>query len=339
MGRYSSDYVLGCHPRVLEAIKKYNSTPYAGYGEDERCASAAEIIKKLCGRKDIDVHFLVGGTQTNRTVLTAMLRPHEGVIACESGHINVHETGAIEASGHKVIALPAVGGKLTPKSLDAYCAKINGDATREHMVKPAAVYISNTTETGTVYNADELRALRSVCDKWGLYLFLDGARLGYAMACEPSVTFGLLCEVCDVFYIGGTKQGALFGEAVVIVNDRIKPDFRYHMKQSGAMLAKGFLLGIQFEELLKDGLYGEIAENAIVQARRIREAAVSRGYGIYGDSPSNQQFIIMDDAKAAYMNQKYACEYIEKTPGANVMRFCTSWATTAEEVDELINDL
>ena len=340
MIRFNCDYSEGAHPRILEAMLATNMEQTPGYGEDIHCMNAAYMIKRLCGREDIAVHFLVGGTQANLTVISAMLRPYQGVISCQTGHINVHETGAIEATGHKVLAVNSGDGKLTGEMIRSVCRAHFEDDTHEHMVMPGAVYISNSTEIGTVYTADELMDVRRACDEYNLYLFLDGARLGYAMAAEPSITFELLAGICDVFYIGGTKQGALFGEAVVIVNPAVNRDFRYFIKQKGGMLAKGRLLGIQFEELLRDGLYMELAKGAVDKALRIKKAAVEKGYGLAADSPSNQQFIIVPDEKLRMLNEKYAFSYMGRVDADNSqIRICTSWATSDADVDALIADL
>lgn len=340
MIRFNCDYSEGAHPRILEAMMRTNMEQTPGYGEDAHCMNAAAIIKKLCGREDINVHFLVGGTQANLTVISAMLRPHQGVISCQTGHINVHETGAIEATGHKVLTIDSDNGKLTGEMIRKICRAHFEDDTHEHMVMPGAVYISNSTEIGTVYTARELTDVREACDEYGLYLFLDGARLGYAMAAEPSVTYELLARVCDVFYIGGTKQGALFGEAVVISNPNINRDFRYFIKQKGGMLAKGRLLGIQFEELMADGLYMELARKAVEQALRIKKAAVEKGYALAADSPSNQQFIIVPDERLEKLGEKYAFSYMGRVDAkSSQIRICTSWATRDEDVAALITDL
>ena len=340
MIRFNCDYSEGAHPRILEALVRTNMEQTPGYGEDYHCENAAAMIKKLCGRDDINVHFLVGGTQANLTVISAMLRPYQGVISCQTGHINVHETGAIEATGHKVLAINSEDGKLTGEMIRKMCKEHFEDATHEHMVMPGAVYISNSTEIGTVYTAEELLDVRRACDEYGLYLFLDGARLGYAMAAEGSVTFELLAKVCDVFYIGGTKQGALFGEAVVITNPELNRNFRYFIKQKGGMLAKGRLLGIQFEELMRDGLYMELAKGAVEKALRIKKAAVEKGYALAADSPSNQQFIIVSDEKLEKLNEKYAFSYMCREDEAHSqIRICTSWATSDADVDALIADL
>lgn len=338
MIRFNCDYSEGAHPAVLQRLIDTNFVQTPGYGEDEYCAAAAGRIRALCGREDLAVHFMVGGTQVNLTVLAAALRPHQGVVSADSGHINVHETGAIEATGHKVLAVPSAEGKLSAEAVRALCMDHFEDETREHMVMPGAVYLSNSTEFGTIYSADELRAIRAVCDEFGLYLYLDGARLGYALAAQGNnVTLPLLAELCDAFYMGGTKQGLLFGEAVVIRNPALARDFRYIMKQRGGMLAKGRLLGVQFEAILEDGLYLDIARRANYQAMRIRKAALEGGFSLYVDSPTNQQFVVMPNAAIEKLKKDYAFAYITRVDEArSVVRFCTGWATRDADVDALV---
>ena len=253
---FNNDYSEGCHPKILEALTRTNYEQTLGYGEDEYCARATEKIRTLCGRADAAVHFLVGGTQTNLTVIAAALRPHQGVLCADSGHINTHETGAVEATGHKVLGLPSKDGKITASQVRDAVLAHRADASFEHTVQPKMVYISNPTELGTLYTKAELTALRDTCRELGLYLFLDGARLGYGlMAKDNDLTLKDIGDCCDVFYIGGTKVGALFGEAVLVTNPALKEDFRYLIKQRGGMLAKGRLLGIQFDTLMTDNLY------------------------------------------------------------------------------------
>ena len=273
MIRFECDYTEGAHPRILEALIRTNMEQTKGYSEDEHCENARKLIREKCGSADADVHFLVGGTQTNMTVIAAALRPHQGVICAQSGHINVHETGAVEATGHKVLALPSEDGKITADQIKTVCDEHDHD---EHMVQPGMVYISNPTENGTLYNKKELQAISEVCKEYGLPLFLDGARLGYGLAAQGNdITLPDLAQYCDVFYIGGTKVGALFGEAVVITREALKKDFRYFIKQKGGMLAKGRLLGIQFEELFRDDLYMEVSAHADRLAMKIRKAFVT----------------------------------------------------------------
>ena len=312
-----------------------------GYGEDVYCQQAAEAIRKACMREDVYVQFLVGGTQTNLTVISSALRTHQGVLAASSGHINVHETGAIEATGHKVLPLPSKDGKITAQQVrEAVLAHYN-DVTHEHIVQPKMVYISNPTELGTIYSKSELSALRKVCDEFDLYLFLDGARLGYGLAVkENDLALKDLCDTCDVFYIGGTKVGALFGEAVVIVNPELKKDFRYIMKQHGGLLAKGRLLGIQFLTLFTDGLYEEISAHAISMADELRTGMQKLGIKFLVDSPSNQLFPILEDDILKKLDEKYVYSYQERVDEKrSAVRFCTCWATRKEAVDSLLNDL
>ena len=341
MIRFNSDYLEGAHPRILERLADTNMAQTPGYGEDMFCDRARATICRLCDAPNADVHFLVGGTQANATVLAAMLLPYQGVISADTGHIAVHETGAIEAGGHKVIALGNTDGKLDAGQVSECCRRHFSDESHEHMVMPAAVYISNPTELGTIYSRDELLALRAVCDQWHLMLFLDGARLGYGLASpENTLDLPFIARTCDVFYIGGTKQGLLFGEAVVIQNDAIKKNFRYIIKQRGGMLAKGRLLGIQFEEVLKDGLYMELSHHAIDLAMRLRDALKALNVPLLVDSPTNQQFPILPNVVLPLLGEKYSYSTIERVDGKHTaVRFCTSWATRETDVDRLIEDL
>lgn len=339
---FCSDYQEGCHPLILQRLLETNLEQTPGYGEDGYCARARELVRKACGRSDVDVHFLVGGTQTNATVISSVLKPYQAVVSASTGHINVHETGAIEHCGHKVLSLTSTEGKISPLELDALMdAHFNADGP-EHSVQPGMLYISLSTELGTVYSLEELRSLRSVCDKWDIPLFIDGARIGYALTCKSvDYTLSDIAGLADVFYIGGTKQGALFGEAVVICNDALKKDFRYYIKQHGAMLAKGRLLGIQFETLFEDGLYFSIAESANIQAERIRKALKSKGYEFFVDSPSNQLFPILTTSLFESLKSKGIIVNLwEHLPdGRLVVRICTSWATAPENVDRLIAEI
>ncbi|MDD7646565.1 MAG: beta-eliminating lyase-related protein [Ruminococcus bromii] len=339
---FNCDYTEGCHPKILERLCETNLMQTIGYGEDEICDAARAKIRAACCRDDIDVHFLVGGTQANATVIASILRPHQGALSAETGHINVHETGAVEATGHKVLALPATpDGKISAAQVEAaYTAHVN-DASFEHMVQPKLVYISLPTENGGLYSKAELTALHDVCTRCGLYLFIDGARLGYGLTSpENDVTLRDLCDLCDVFYIGGTKVGALFGEAVVITNPEIKPDFRYHIKQRGGMLAKGRLLGIQFDVLFTDNLYFEISKKAVAQAKRIAAVCMEAGCTFFADSPTNQQFPVFPDAALEKLKEKYVYSYwarVDETHSA--IRLCTSWATKDENVEALCSDI
>ena len=341
MIRFDSDYTEGAHPRILDALVRTNPDQTPGYAEDAYSDEARALIKQACEAPDADVHFLVGGTGTNTTVIAAALRPWEGVICAETGHIAVHESGAIESSGHKVVALPQQDGKLAAATAEAFCAAYHADGTKEHMVKPAMVYISQPTETGTVYSAAELLALKQVCETYGLHLYVDGARLGYALAAEGSdVTLPLLAKTADVFSIGGTKVGALFGEAVVIADPALKAGFRSMIKQRGNMLAKGRLLGVQFREMFTDGLYFEMGAHAIEKAKRLRAIFANAGYPFACDSPTNQQFPILPDALLEKLAPDFAYSYWNRYDDArSVVRFCTSWATTDEQLDALAEAL
>lgn len=341
MIRFGSDYQEGAHPRILKRLAEVNFEQSPGYGEDEFCAEARRLIREKCAVPEADVQFLVGGTQTNFTLLAAALRPHQGVIAADSGHIAVHETGAVEACGHKVIELPAVNGKLAAGQVSEYCRRHFADDSHEHMVMPGAVYISNPTELGTLYTRGELNALRGVCDHWNLMLYLDGARLGCGLASpENDLDLPFLASVCDAFSIGGTKQGALFGEALVLLRDDLKRDFRYILKQRGGMLAKGWLLGLQFAELMRDGLYEELSDHAIHLAMRIRRALREANVSFLVDSPTNQQFPIFTDEQVRRLSAKYAFSDIRPLDdGRTAVRICTSWATRPEDVDQLIDDI
>ena len=341
MIRFGSDYQEGAHPRILKRLAEVNFEQSPGYGEDEFCAEARRLIREKCAAPEADVQFLVGGTQTNFTLLVAALRPHQGVIAADSGHIAVHETGAVEACGHKVIELPAVNGKLAAGQVSEYCRRHFADDSHEHMVMPGAVYISNPTELGTLYTRGELNALRGVCDHWNLTLYLDGARLGCGLASpDNELDLPFLASVCDAFSIGGTKQGALFGEALVLLRDDLKRDFRYILKQRGGMLAKGWLLGLQFAELMRDGLYEELSDHAIHLAMRIRRALREANVSFLVDSPTNQQFPIFTDEQVRRLSAKYAFSDIRPLDdGRTAVRICTSWATRPEDVDQLIADI
>lgn len=341
MIRFECDYAEGAHIKILERLIETNQEQTPGYGEDGYCNNAKKYIRELCNNQEADVHFLVGGTQTNLTVISAVLRSHQGVVAAHSGHINVHETGAIEATGHKVIAMDSSDGKITAEQVKKTYDTHWNDSNHEHLVQPGMVYISHPSENGTTYTKDELEKLSIVCRQCKLPLFMDGARLGYALVTEKNdLSLEDIARLCDVFYIGGTKVGALFGEAVVITNEVIKTDFRYHIKQKGGMLAKGRLLGIQFETLFENGLYFEIASNAVKKALLIRNAFAKQGYSFLYDSMTNQQFPILPNHIIEKLKEKYAFfvwEVISEESSA--VRFCTSWATTDENIDLLIEDI
>ena len=338
---FNSDYTEGAHPRILERLMETNLEQTTGYGEDAYCEAAREAIRKVCDAPEADVHFLVGGTQANFTVISSALKPYQGVLCADTGHINVHETGAVEACGHKVLALPGKDGKITAEQIRNAHDLHWSDESHEHIAQPKMVYISHPTELGTLYTKGELEEIGSVCRECGLYLFLDGARLGYGlMAPGTDVTIADIAKICDVFYIGGTKVGALFGEAVVIMNPQLKPDFRYCIKQKGGMLAKGRLLGIQFLELFRDGLYFEIAKHAIDMAMILKEGLKEKGYSFFMDSVTNQQFIMIEDEKLEKIREKYGVTYQQRYDETHsVIRLCTSWATTEENVRSLLADL
>ena len=341
MKLFNSDYLEGAHPVIMARLFETNLEQTPGYGEDEHCERARAMIRDLCDAPDADVHFLVGGTQTNFTFLSAVLKPWQGVISADTGHIAVHETGAVEATGHKVIALPGVDGRLLAADVDAYCQQHFADESHEHMVMPGAVYISNPTEVGTLYNREALCDLREVCDRWGLILFLDGARLGYGLASpENDLDLPFIAAVTDAFYIGGTKQGLLFGEALVITREALQPDFRYMIKQKGGMLAKGRLLGVQFETAFEGDLYMDMARHAIALALRLKEALTEMGVPFMIDSPTNQQFPILPDALLEQLRQDFSYATIQRIdPAHTAVRFCTSWATRPEDVEALIETI
>ncbi len=341
MIRFNSDYTEGCHPAILEKLAETNMEQTAGYGTDEYCERAREIIKEACASPDADVHFLVGGTQTNVTVISAALKHYQGVITAVTGHINGHETGALEACGHKCLALDTPDGKLTAEQIAAYTDAHFADDSAEHTVQPKMVYISNPTEIGTIYKKAELEAIYQVCQERGLYLFLDGARLGYGLMCsENDLTLADIAANTDVFYIGGTKVGALFGEAVVITNKELKPDFRYNIKQRGGMLAKGRLLGIQFMTLFEENRYFEIAAHAARLAEKMKKELTEMEVPFYIDSPSNQQFPILPDSVLEQLKEKYSYTFQERMDETHcAVRFCTSWATKEEHVEMLLADI
>ena len=338
---FNCDYHEGAHPAIMERMIATNMEQTVGYGEDAHCANARALIKKAVGDDNADVHFLVGGTQTNTTIIAAARRPYHGVVTAVSGHINCHETGAIESTGHKVIGLPSENGKLSAAQIRDYYLWHKTNESYEHIVMPKMVYISNPTEYGTLYTKAELEAISKVCREGGLYLFLDGARLGYGLMSEENdLTLPDIHRLCDVFYIGGTKCGALFGEAVVIRNDDLKKDFRFMLKQRGGMLAKGRLLGIQFETLFENNLYFDICKHAITQAMRIKKVFEDKHIPFVIESPTNQQFPILEDSLIKKIGEKYGYEEdqrIDETHSS--IRFCTSWATKTENVDALIADL
>lgn len=338
---FNNDYSEGCHPLILQRLSATNLEQTPGYGTDHYCRSAADKLRALCGDDRLAVHFLVGGTQANLTVIDAALRPHQGALCAESGHIHVHETGAVEATGHKVLTLPSADGKITAAQVRATVEAHRSDEAMEHTVQPKLVYISNPTELGTIYSRAELEALSGVCRELGLFLFLDGARLGYGLtARDNDVTMEDLARLCDVFYVGGTKVGALFGEAVVISNPAIAEDFRYMIKQHGGMLAKGRLLGLQFDTLFTDGLYFEIAKHANELADKLREALAEQGYPLLVPGCTNQVFPILPDSVLAELAKGFSFTEQQRVDDTHrAVRFCTSWATTEENMNALCQAL
>ena len=335
MIHFDCDYMAGAHPEVLEAIVRNNGTQTSGYGEDDFCQTAKALIRQACGAPEADVHFMVGGTQTNATVLDGLLRRTEGVLAAETAHINVHEAGAIELTGHKVIALPSHDGKVCPDEVRAYLHDFYADDTWTHMVAPGALYISFPTEFGTIYTLDELTALSAICHEYCIPLYIDGARLGFGLAASPDVTLSDIARLADVFYIGGTKMGALFGEAVVCTNKALLPHFFTLMKAHGSVLAKGRLLGMQFGAFF-DGepLYLRIGKHGVRLAQRLRKAFEAKGYKAFIDSPTNQQFFILPNEVIDRLLPHASFEYWgPRGAEESKVRFVTSWETTDEDID------
>ena len=338
MLHFDCDYMEGAHPLILERLLQTNMEQTPGYGCDIYTQRAKEKIRQACNCPEAAVHFLVGGTQTNATVIDGLLRTYEGVLAAETGHINVHESGAIEASGHKVLTLPQTDGKVQAEDVDRYITSFYQDATYEHMVAPGMLYISFPTEYGTLYSRKELEALSETCHRHHIPLFIDGARMGYGLTATPAdVTLEDIARWSDVFYIGGTKVGALFGEAVVVTNPRLLTHFFPIIKQHGALLAKGRLLGIQFDTLFTDGLYFRIARHANDMAEKLKKGFADRHFLFFMDSPTNQQFVILDNRQKEELHRHATFEtwaVIDESHSA--VRFATSWATREEDVDALI---
>jgi threonine aldolase len=341
MIRFNCDYSEGAHPKVLEKLIETNLEQTAGYGVDDYCLKAAELIKEKCKKQDAEIHFFVGGTQTNLTVISAALRPHQGVIAANTGHINVHESGAIEATGHKVLSVSSLDGKLTADQIQNVFDNHFDDEDHEHMVQPKLVFLSNPTEIGTIYSKAELTAISETCKRNDLILYLDGARLGYALCAKDNdLDLPAIARLCDVFYIGGTKTGTLFGEALVICSDKLKTDFRYIIKQKGGMLAKGRLLGLQFVALFEDDLYFDIAKHANKMAMLIKEACIKKGYRFLTPSTTNQQFPIIPNEVLKKLKENFEYSFWQKIDDEySAVRFCTSWATNASDVQQLISEI
>lgn len=335
---FESDYIAGAHERVLARLAETNREPLSGYGTDPYCARAKERIREACGAPDAEIYFLVGGTQTNQTVIDSLLGQVEGVIAAESGHIQTHEAGAIEFTGHKILPLPHRDGKIPAEGLRAYLAGFFSDENRDHMVFPGMVYISHPTEYGTLYSLSELTELSEICRQYKLPLYLDGARLGYGLASKGTdVTLADVARLCDVFYIGGTKVGALCGEAVVFPHGAVPKHFMTVVKQHGALLAKGRLLGVQFDALFEDGLYFEIGRHAIDLAERLRCGFRKKGYEFFMETPTNQLFIVLENDKLERLREQVTFSFWERMDDRHtVVRFATSWSTTDADVTALL---
>ena len=334
---FESDYITGAHPKVLQRLMDTNLVVQSGYGSDDYCASAAEKIKKACQCPEADVRFLAGGTQTNAIVASTMLKEYEGVISATTGHLHAHEAGALEYSGHKIMALPHKDGKLDAVAVKSFIESFYADEAREHLVFPGMVYISHPTEYGTLYTKQELTALSAVCREYKIPLFLDGARLAYGlMSKQTDVTLPDIAKLCDVFYIGGTKAGALCGEAVVFTKGNTPAHFVNRIKKRGALLAKGRLLGVQFDALFTDGLYFEIGRHAIALAEEMKSIFLEKGYTLYMDSPTNQQFVVLDKAALERLRQHVAVSLWEWVDvDRAVVRLATTWSTTKEDLQQL----
>ena len=352
MIRWNNDYNHTAHPAVLQALAECSGEGFDGYGQDRWCREAADRIRQLLGPdgRDADVQFLSGGTQSNLTVITAALRPVESVICAASGHIHAHETGSIEATGHKVLALPSEDGKIDPVLLERELARFYDDPAQEHLTIPKLVYLSFPSEFGTLYSRTELEKIHGICRKYGLYLFLDGARLGYGLTAPANdVTLSDIARLTDVFYLGGTKCGAMIGEAVVILNRQLQRDFRFYMKQRGAVLAKGWLMGLQFAVLLRGGMPGTKEEplyfsetrRAAEYAMTLRDAFRTKGIPFFVESPTNQQFVVLSDAQLqALEDAGHLVEYMDRTDESHrCVRFCTSWSTRPEDLEKLLADI
>ena len=331
MTHFTNDYSYLAHPRILEALNKYQNQDNIAYGLDVHSKNASRMIKEIFNSKDGEVHFLCGGTQTNMVFITSILRHYEGVISCDTGHINVHESACIEGQGIKIITVKNINGKLYPEHIKQVMSVYNN----EHMVKPKMVYISNSTETGTIYSKQELLDLSKTCKEYNLYFYIDGARLGSALTSkENDVPYSLLGEICDAFYIGGTKNGCLFGEALVINNPLLQKDFRYHIKNKGAMLSKGFAVSIQFEEMFKDNLYFDLARHTNEMADLLKEVLMKHGLKVL-PSPTNQIFVTLKKDKARKLIEEFELELWEENEEEMTVRFVTSFMNKKEDIDEV----
>ena len=333
---FENDYIQGAHPEILRRLAETNMEPLSGYGSDPYCESAREKIRKACGCENAEVYFLVGGTQTNAVVIDAMTKGYEGVVAADSGHIAIHEAGAVEFTGHKVLTVPGQNGKIDGKEMRKYLQGFYQDENHEHMVFPGMVYLSHPTEFGTLYTKEELSQISEVCREYEIPLYLDGARLGYGlMSRGTDVSLSDVAEFCDAFYIGGTKVGALCGEAVVFPGKAPK-HFLTVVKQHGALLAKGRLPGIQFDTLFTDDLYFRISSHAIEMAEKLKEVLREKGLPFAWESPTNQQFVVMEDEKMEQLRENVVFSFWEKADRDHtIVRFATSWGTKEEEIEEL----
>ena len=341
MLRWNNDYNQGAHPAILKALMDTNEISYPGYGLDEWCEKAGEEIKKYLDTDKAEVHFLLGGTQVNYTVAAVALRPYQGIVSAHTAHINNHETGAIENTGHKIHAIDGKDGKLTAEGIRAEGEQYRISGVKEHITQPKMVFLSFPSEFGTYYSLKELEDIRKACSEYNMYLYIDGARMGYGLgAASCDVKLSDIARLADAFYIGGTKCGAIFGEAVVLINDDLKDNFRSYIKQNGGMLAKGWMLGLQFYTLFKDGLYFEITRHADMAALKIKKAFADKGIPFYFENDTNQQFVILSNAQMEQIGQKHIYEYEgQYDSDHHIVRFCTSWSTRNENVDILVNDI
>ena len=340
---FTSDYIAGAHPEVLKRLAESNSEPLSGYGTDPYCERAREKIQEAVGIPDAEVFFLTGGTQANAVVISTMLADYEGVIAAKTGHVSTHEAGAIEYTGHEVLELQQTNGKLLPETLSEYLSAFFADENREHMTFPGMVYLSHPTEYGTLYSKAELESIWEICRKYGLRLYLDGARLAYGlMSRQTDLTLSDIASLCDVFYIGGTKVGALCGEAVVFTGGNMPKHFLTSAKRRGALLAKGRLLGIQFDALFTDHLYFRIGSHAIDMAEKMKEIFRSHHVPFLLESPTNQQFVILENSRMKKLGERVAFEFWEKKDDTHtVVRFATGWSTTESDLlalDQALTD-
>lgn len=341
MIRFNNDYCHGAHPSVLEAISRTNDRSYPGYGLDDWCEQAADSIRSHLGGTDADIRFLTSGTQANCILIDHALRPWQSVISADTAHINTHETGGCEHIGHKIETIANTEGKISASQVEQIAKDYRESAVAEHITQPKMVFLASPTEVGTIYKLNELEAMREVCNRYDMYLFMDGARMGYGLgshACD--YTLADLARIADAFWIGGTKCGALFGEAMVLVNPELRSCFRASIKQGGGLLAKGWLLGLQFHTLFQEGLYFDICKKADEQAMRLKQGFIDAGIPLSVDSPTNQQFVILTEKQADTLAEKYVYELEGRLEdGRRIARFCTSWSTTDAEIDELIADL